>query len=81
MSREPLDDFERDMHAIARVEDALRLLLHHFMGEGYSVADVVALVSVSACEAHEIPRYHTGQSEVFTRSHKLCRLAGTLRKI
>jgi hypothetical protein len=43
---DPLDDFEADMNAIGRVEDALRLLLRRFMNEGYSAADVIAMCRV-----------------------------------
>jgi hypothetical protein len=46
MSRDPLDDFEADMNAIMRVENALHLLLNHFMAEGYSVGDVIAMCRV-----------------------------------
>ena len=43
---DPLDDFEADMNAIGRVEDALRIMLRHFMAEGYSAGDVIAMCRV-----------------------------------
>ena len=43
---DPTDDFEAHMHAIGRVDDALRLLLRDFTGQGYSANDVIVMCRV-----------------------------------
>ena len=43
---DPTDDFEAHMHAIGRVDDALRLLLRDFTGQGYSANDVIVMYRV-----------------------------------
>ena len=46
MSDDALEDFEAHMDAIGRVDDALRLLLRHFMQEGYSADDIIVMCRV-----------------------------------
>ena len=41
-----MDDFDADMKAIGRIDDALRLLRQHFMKEGYSLEDILVMVRV-----------------------------------
>ena len=43
---DPTDDFEAHMHSIGRVNDALRLLLRDFTGQGYSANDVIVMYRV-----------------------------------
>jgi hypothetical protein len=43
---DPTDDFEAHMHVIGRVDDALRLLLRDFTGQGYSANDVIVMCRV-----------------------------------
>jgi hypothetical protein len=43
---DPTDDFEAHIHAIGRVDDALRLLLRDFTGQGYSANDVIVMCRV-----------------------------------